>query len=143
MPFNEKSRLDPSQVQDRRGMGTGTRIAIGGGGIGIIILVLTLLLGGNPGDLTDLVGLAPATQDPNSAEIGDLAAECQTGADANTRQDCAIVGYVNSIQDFWTDERIFPPGSYLHTCHNGSVLRSHRGRLRLRSSSNGTVLLPT
>lgn len=104
MPFNEKSRLDPSQVQDRRGMGTGTRIAIGGGGIGIIILVLTLLLGGNPGDLTDLVGLAPATQDPNSAEIGDLAAECQTGADANIRQDCAIVGYVNSIQDFWTDE---------------------------------------
>lgn len=104
MPFNEKSRLDPSQVQDRRGMGTGGKVAIGGGGIGLIILVLTLLLGGNPGDLTDLVGIVPATQDPSSAQINDLAAECQTGADANTRQDCAIVGYVNSIQAFWTDE---------------------------------------
>jgi len=104
MPFNEKSRLDPSQVQDRRGRGRGTTIAIGGGGIGIIILVLVLLLGGNPGDLTNWVGVVPEAQDLNSAEIGDLATECQTGADANTRQDCAIVGYVNSIQDFWTDE---------------------------------------
>ncbi len=104
MPFNEKSKLDPSQVQDRRGRSTGTKVAIGGGGIGLIILVLTLLLGGNPGDLTDLVGIVPAASDQNSAEITDLAAECQTGADANTRMDCAIVGYVNSIQAFWTDE---------------------------------------
>jgi len=104
MPFNEKSRLDPSQVQDRRGRSRGTTMAIGGGGVGIIILVLVLLLGGNPGDLTNLVGVVPEAQDMNSAEIGDLATECQTGADANTRQDCAIVGYVNSIQDFWTDE---------------------------------------
>jgi len=103
MPFNDKSRLDPSQVQDRRGGGRGTGIAIGGG-VGLIILVLTLLLGGNPGDLTGLLGTAPATQDPNGTAVGDLAAECQTGADANTRQDCAIVGYVNSIQAFWSDE---------------------------------------
>lgn len=104
MPFNEKSRLDPSQVQDRRRSSRGRTIAVGGGGIGLIILVLVLLLGGNPGDLTNLVGVAPEPQDLNSAEIGDLATECQTGADANSRQDCAIVGYVNSIQDFWTDE---------------------------------------
>lgn len=103
MPFNDKSRLDPSQVQDRRGGGRGTGIAIGGG-VGLIILVLTLLLGGNPGDLAGLVGIAPTTQDQNSASVSDLAAQCQTGADANARQDCAIVGYVNSIQAFWSDE---------------------------------------
>jgi hypothetical protein len=104
MPFNEKSRLDPSQVQDRRGRSAGRTIAVGGGGIGLIILVVALLLGVNPGDLTNLTQSMPAEVDSNPAQISDLATACQTGADANTRQDCAIVGFVNSIQAFWTDE---------------------------------------
>jgi predicted metalloprotease len=104
MPFNEKSRLDPSQVQDRRGRSMGTTIAVGGGGIGLVILLVALLLGVNPGDLLNASELAPSTNDPSAGVISDLAAECQTGADANTRQDCAIVGYVNSIQAFWSDE---------------------------------------
>lgn len=104
MPFNEKSRLDPSQVQDRRGRGVGSTIALGGGGIGIVIFLLIYLLGGNPGDLTNLVGIATSPPDANAGGVTDLATECQTGADANTRQDCAIVGYVNSIQSYWSDE---------------------------------------
>ena len=40
MSFNRNSRLDPSQVEDRRGQrGRGTAIAVGGGGIGLIITI--------------------------------------------------------------------------------------------------------
>lgn len=104
MPFNEKSNLDPSQVQDRRGRSSGRTIAIGGGGLGLIVLVVALLLGINPGDLANLTGSLPSADSGNISQISDLASECQTGADANTRQDCAIVGYVNSIQSFWSDQ---------------------------------------
>ena len=46
MSFNKRSRLDPSQVEDRRGQrGTGTAIAVGGGGLGLIITIVILLLG--------------------------------------------------------------------------------------------------
>ena len=104
MPFNEKSQLDPSQVQDRRGRSTGRTIAVGGGGIGLLVLVVSLLLGVNPADLLGSGAIAPSTSDTTMGEISDLATVCQTGADVNIRQDCAIVGYVNSIQAFWSDE---------------------------------------
>ena len=102
MSFNNKSRLDPSQVEDRRGRGTGRAIAVGGGGLTLVIVVVAMLFGV---DLTDLTGGQQAPLSNESAgEVYDLEAECQTGADANEREDCRIVGFVNSIQAFWADE---------------------------------------
>jgi predicted metalloprotease len=103
MPFEEKTRLDPSQVQDRRGQRVGRTVAIGGGGIGLIVLIVALLLGVNPGELLNMTGAESSIAQATPSNISDLATECQTGADANTRQDCAIVGYVNSIQAFWDE----------------------------------------
>ena len=101
MSFNPNAPLDPGQVTDVRGSRIGGRgLLIGGGGIGTVVLVVIyLLLGGNPADLT--------TADPGAgAPTGGstLQQECSTGADANKKEDCRIVGYVNSVQKFWKDE---------------------------------------
>jgi uncharacterized protein len=108
--FRKGVRLDPSQVEDRRGAGGMALprggIAVGGGGLGIAGLVVLLLFtllnngGGLSGPLSNLDDRSIGVQPPSSA----LPSECQTEQDANTREDCRIVGYVNSIQDYWTDE---------------------------------------
>ena len=100
MTFRPDVKLDPGQVQDRRGGRVrGGGVALGGGLGSLIILALVILFGGNLGDLTGLGGGQPETG-PLSSE---LATECQTGADANERQDCRIVGTVNSLDVYWTE----------------------------------------
>jgi len=100
MTFNPGSQLDPGQITDRRGMG-GRGVAVGGGGaIGLILLLAYTLLGGNPNDLGPILQPGAVTGPGSTA----LATDCKTGQDANARDDCRILGYVNSVQKFWTDE---------------------------------------
>lgn len=114
MSFNRRSRLDTSQVEDRRGRSTGKTVALGGGGLGLVVLLVVVLLGGNPGDLINVLEQAPAasTQNQNSGNVETVQEACATGADANERQDCSVVGFVNSIQAFWTDEFASQGGEY-------------------------------
>jgi predicted metalloprotease len=110
MSFDPGSQLDPSQVEDRRGV-SGRTVAFGGGGLGIIGLIVGLIVafsgGGNALDvLNQLNGLngqlagAPGTS-ATSGTSAKVSSECRTGADADRTQDCRIVGYVNSIQAYW------------------------------------------
>jgi uncharacterized protein len=101
MTFRGNAPLDPSQVEDQRGRGgmgggVGGPVVVGGGGIGIIILIIALLLGVNP--LSDVGGTSPSIDGAPSVQ------DCRTGADANKRDDCRIVGFVDSVQKYWTDE---------------------------------------
>jgi predicted metalloprotease len=101
MTFRGNAPLDPSQVEDQRGRGgmgggLGGPVVVGGGGLGLVILIIALLLGVNP--LSDYSGTNPPIDGAPSIQ------ECQTGADANKRDDCRIVGFVDSVQKYWTDE---------------------------------------
>jgi uncharacterized protein len=104
MKFRPGARLDTGQVQDRRGMGGGRGLAVGGGAGTIIVVLVLALLGVNVtgGGGSSPVSLAPP--DSSSAGSSDLARACRTGSDANQREDCRIVGVVNSVQAYWSDQ---------------------------------------
>src|SRR5919206_4088597 len=103
MRFRRGARLDPGQVTDVRGrrMAPGG-LALGGGGLGVAGVVVYLLFallsgGGGLGQLAPLEDQRVGQGDTP----GEVSQECRTGADANRRQDCRIVGVVNSVQKFW------------------------------------------
>ena len=112
MSFNDDANLDTSQVESgggRAGMPRGG-LVIGGGAGGVILLILTLLFGGSIGE--DPGGAVNPGQDtrldrgqvePGGAQGGSFP-QCKTGADANRDVQCRVIGTVNSVQDFWTEE---------------------------------------
>jgi uncharacterized protein len=102
--FRRGARLDPGQIQDQRGMRGGRGIAIGGGAGTILVVLVLALLG------VDVTGggsgpdpLSLGTDTSQSGAPSELASTCRTGSDANQREDCRIVGVVNSVQAYWGD----------------------------------------
>jgi uncharacterized protein len=104
MRFRRRAKLDTGQVTDLRGRRMGGGLAVGGGGLGlaglVVVLLFTLLSGGEGG----LGGQLAPLEDQRVGQgdtPSEVSTECRTGEDANTRQDCRIVGVVNSVQRFW------------------------------------------
>jgi len=95
--FRPGAKLDTGQVRDRRGGGGGGRGVAVGGGVGTILVVVVLALLG-----VDV----PVGGGTDSVSLGDnqeLSASCRSGADANQDEDCRIVGVVNSVQAYWSE----------------------------------------
>ncbi|RBY94547.1 hypothetical protein DQ244_04405 [Blastococcus sp. TBT05-19] len=109
MRYNEGAGLDTSNVRDQRGrggFGGGRGVAVGGGGLGLVgVLVLVLfqvLGGGGDGGSGSGFGGLGGLGSGQTADNGQLAENCRTGADANESVDCAVVADIESIQDFWS-----------------------------------------
>jgi predicted metalloprotease len=117
MRFRRRARLDPGQVTDVRGRRVGRGgLALGGGGLGLGALLVFLLIsvfsgGGGLGQLAPLQEQQVGQGDTPS----EVSEECRTGEDANTRQDCRIVGVVNSVQRFWAGAFERGGGRYPYT----------------------------
>jgi uncharacterized protein len=103
MRFRRGATLDTGQVTDARGRGGAGPLALGGGGLGIlgliIYLAITLLSGG--GGLGGQLAPLDETRVGQGDTPSSISQDCRTGEDANTRDDCRIVGVVNSVQKFW------------------------------------------
>jgi predicted metalloprotease len=124
MDFRDAARLDTSRVSDVRGRGgfgggRGRGAAIGGGGLGIVGLLVALLLGVDPSQLggggADSLGAGGAYGGSGLASTQDLAAQCQTGADADRDETCRFVALENSLSDYWTTtvQGLQPPSTQL------------------------------
>lgn len=122
MRFNDDANLDTSQVEDRRGGGGGgggrrgltPGLAIGGGGLGlvgvIVVVLISVFSGGGSGGgdiggiLAQMAGGGQGQDVRPTVDNSSLAAECKTGADANNNDDCAVVGIINSVQSYWSQQ---------------------------------------
>jgi predicted metalloprotease len=111
MQFDDDANLDTSEVRDVRGSRIpGGRATVGGGVVAFVALILGMLFGVGPEQLGLTSGdPAPVATSSSAAEVE---RSCRTGADANARDDCRIVGVVNSVQDFWRAEYARRGGRY-------------------------------
>ncbi|NII87143.1 KPN_02809 family neutral zinc metallopeptidase [Corynebacterium glutamicum] len=87
----------------RKGGGSGRGMAVGGGIGGLLLVGLFLLLGGNPGEIGQILG-----GDQNQTESGeDVGAgnfdHCQTGEDANNYDDCRLYYTSFSVNELWAE----------------------------------------
>jgi predicted metalloprotease len=104
MRFNPRARIDQSQIETRSGGGGGggmrLPIPMGGGGgrvgVGTIVILILFFV------ITQCTSLG------DSGGGGSTATQntCETGADANESDACAIDLFTNSVQDYWT--RAYP-----------------------------------
>lgn len=113
MRFNPKARLDTSRVREGGGGGASggpMRIPLpggtkAGGGIGAVLIVILFLILQQcaGGGLPSPGGGTSAGTDTSRMQDSERYANCKTGDDANSDEDCARVAVENSLVDYWAE----------------------------------------
>ncbi len=130
MRFNPKARIDQSQIETRSGgsTGGGMRLPMPGGGGGkiglgtVVVVVLFVVLTQCTG--VDVLGSGSGSNDSPSAN------GCQSGADANSSEECAVDLFTTSVQDFWSKaypDQTGKPYDVVKTVRFGGSTRSGCG----------------
>lgn len=99
MTFNDNARVGGNRARRR---GRGAAIAGGGAvGLGAIVVLLVNLFTG-----TDLSGLLGGGTDPGAggSSGGTEIESCETGQDANARDDCRLAAASLVLDEFWAGE---------------------------------------
>jgi predicted metalloprotease len=114
MQYDDNAPIDTSQVTDARGGGGGALggrgLAVGGGGLGVVGVVIYLIVslvgggGSSTTAITNVLGQLGQQGQAATADNTQVSAECKTGADANTKLDCAVAADIDSIQAYWSTE---------------------------------------
>ncbi|MFJ4890025.1 neutral zinc metallopeptidase [Streptomyces sp. NPDC088788] len=116
MQFDENASLDTSEVQDNRGGALGGipggGKTVGGGVVGLLVVIASVIFGVDPGVFSSDGTTAPDTGSGSGASAADLAADCRTGADANSKEECRIVAVVDSVQAYWKQTETAAGKSY-------------------------------
>jgi predicted metalloprotease len=99
MTFNDNARVGGNRAK-RRGAGA----AIAGGGVvglgAVVVLLLNLFTGGDFSSLLGGGGAPGAGSGSGETEIEN----CETGQDANARDDCRLAAASLALDEFWTAE---------------------------------------
>ena len=105
-----------------------------GGIIAIVVLLAFIFLGGGGGPGISV--RSPARPSADGSAVGEIAQECQTGADATSATTAGSVAVINSVQSYWgrTLRNYEPAGTLLR--------RRDPDRLRRGFVGHAALLLP-
>ena len=104
MTFNQNANVGGNRARRR---GAGAAVAGGGiAGIGALAVILFQLFTG-----TDISGLVPSVPQPGGGAESEIE-QCETGADANARDDCRLAAGSVVLDEYWSGEvqGYRPPG---------------------------------
>ncbi|WP_309069148.1 neutral zinc metallopeptidase [Microbacterium sp.] len=99
MTFNENANVGNSRARRR---GRNAAIA-GGGGVGVIGIAVLLISMFTGQDLTGVLGITGGGGQQPQSGGGAIIEDCETGADANERDDCRLVLGAEAIDQFWSE----------------------------------------